>query len=134
MTEKSSFTLIYAIERDGSIFESPPLYTEARRVELPRGLHVCPGQDRLSSDREAERGEGRCRINTGSKTPVRTPEVAGTIVYSLSGHDYGLAADDTRFSGIPHTSVTLDPTGDYPSFTIQTADLEEITDPAPLPR
>lgn len=49
---------------------------------------------------------------------------AGSIVYSLRGHDYGLASDDTRMTGIEHVSVTLKPDGDYPSFTIPRADLE----------
>lgn len=52
---------------------------------------------------------------------------AGTIVYSLRGHDYGLASDDTRMTGIEHVSVTLNSDGDYPSFTIVKADLEPIT-------
>lgn len=52
---------------------------------------------------------------------------AGTIVYDLLKHDYGLASDDTRFSGIEHVSVTLDPTGDWPSFTVIKSDLEPVT-------
>ena len=44
--------------------------------------------------------------------------VAGTSVYSARGYDYGLASDDTRMTGVEHTSVTLDPNGDYPVFTI----------------
>ena len=51
---------------------------------------------------------------------------AGTICYDLMKHDYGLASDDTRLTGVPHVSVTLDPEGGYPSFTIVAADLEEI--------
>ena len=51
---------------------------------------------------------------------------AGTTVYSLRGHDYGLASDDSRMTGVEHKSVTLDPNGDYPSFTIQTKSLERI--------
>jgi len=42
----------------------------------------------------------------------------GDIVYDLKSWDYGLAGDDSRITGVPHVSVTLDPTGDYPSFTI----------------
>jgi hypothetical protein len=56
----------------------------------------------------------------GDKVPV------GTIVYDLKGWDYGLASDDTRFTGVKHVSVTLDPEGDYPSFTIRQSDLKEI--------
>ena len=48
---------------------------------------------------------------------------AGTVCYDLLKHDYGLASDDTRMTGIPHVSVTLDPEGGYPSFTIQASDL-----------
>jgi hypothetical protein len=51
---------------------------------------------------------------------------AGTIVYSLRGHDYDLARDDTRHTGIEHVSVTLSPDGDYPSFTIQKKSLEIV--------
>jgi hypothetical protein len=50
----------------------------------------------------------------------------GTIVYDLRGYDYGLASDDTRFTGIVHVSVTLKPDGDYPSFTIARDSLERI--------
>jgi len=52
---------------------------------------------------------------------------AGTICYDFSGHDYGLAADDTRMTGIPHVSVTLDPDGGTPSFTIVATSLEKVT-------
>lgn len=50
----------------------------------------------------------------------------GTIVYDLRGYDYGLASDDTRFTGIKHVSVTLNENGDYPSFTICESSLEKI--------
>jgi hypothetical protein len=53
---------------------------------------------------------------------------AGTICYGLMMHDYGLASDDTRITGVPHVSVTLDPDGGYPSFTVVAADLEKIND------
>lgn len=52
----------------------------------------------------------------------------GDIVYDLLRHDYGLANDDSRATGILHKSVTLDPTGDYPSFTVPAHNLEEIHD------
>lgn len=51
---------------------------------------------------------------------------AGTTVYEVTGYDYGLARDDSVYSGIPHISVTLDATGGYPSFTVPTCDLEKI--------
>lgn len=50
----------------------------------------------------------------------------GTIVYMARNHDYGLASDDTRSTGIQHVSVTLDPSGDYPFFTIPVRDLEPL--------
>ncbi len=53
---------------------------------------------------------------------------AGTIVYDQMGHDYGLASDDTHFTGIEHKSVTLNSDGDYPGFTVPVRDLFEIKD------
>lgn len=50
----------------------------------------------------------------------------GTIVYKLAKHDYGLARDDTDYTGVEHISVTLKPDGDYPSFTIPYEFLEEV--------
>lgn len=43
---------------------------------------------------------------------------AGTIVYDLSGTDYGCANDDTRHTGVEHISVTLKPDGGYPGFSV----------------
>ena len=50
----------------------------------------------------------------------------GTLAYSCNGYDYGCANDDSRMTGIEHRSVTLDPTGAYPFFTIPKEDLEEV--------
>lgn len=50
----------------------------------------------------------------------------GQTVYPLKGWDYGCANDDTRFTQIAHVSVTLDPAGAYPFFTIPVVDLEPI--------
>lgn len=50
----------------------------------------------------------------------------GTIVYRQSGYDYGLASDDTRMTGIPHISVTLNSDGDYPGFTVPERDIEKV--------
>lgn len=50
----------------------------------------------------------------------------GDIVYEQLGHDYGLANDDTSFTGEQHVSVTLKETGDYPGFTIPLVQLEEL--------
>lgn len=43
---------------------------------------------------------------------------AGDAVYDQRGHDYGLASDDTRITGIEHVTVTLNENGDYPGFTV----------------
>jgi hypothetical protein len=48
---------------------------------------------------------------------------AGTTVYRPKGHDYGLSDDDTRMTGVIHISVTLDPDGGYPLFTVPRADV-----------
>lgn len=53
---------------------------------------------------------------------------AGVIVYDLRRVDYGLASDDTRFTGIEHVSVTLDPNGDYPAFTVPKTGLRKIVE------
>lgn len=50
----------------------------------------------------------------------------GTVVYDFMFHDYGLASDDSRYTGIEHVSVTMDPEGGYPSFTIPKHKLKEI--------
>lgn len=50
----------------------------------------------------------------------------GQLVYDCKRHDYGCASDDTRMTGVEHVSVTLDPEGDYPFFTIPTADIEAV--------
>lgn len=51
---------------------------------------------------------------------------AGTVVYKQVLYDYGLAADDTRGTGVPHVTVTLDPKGGYPGFTIPVSALERL--------
>jgi len=51
---------------------------------------------------------------------------AGTICYEFMGCDYGLSNDDTRALGIPHVSVTLDPAGGTPSFTVRKSALEKV--------
>lgn len=60
------------------------------------------------------------------KYQVIQGENIGKFVYSLKYHDYGLASDDTRHTGIEHVSVTFDKTGDYPSFTIPKHFLKEV--------
>lgn len=64
------------------------------------------------------------RLKSDSQLEPRAK--AGTIVYGIAGHDYGLASDDSRITGVPHTSVTLDPQGGPPSFTIPTDALEVV--------
>ena len=51
---------------------------------------------------------------------------AGTVCYAARYHDYGCANDDTRSTGQDHTSVTLNPSGGYPFFTVPVDDLEEV--------
>lgn len=48
------------------------------------------------------------------------------VVYDCVLSDFGGADDDTRLLGYPHTSVTHDPNGGYPYFTIPTSDIQEI--------
>lgn len=48
---------------------------------------------------------------------------AGTIIYHATGYDYGMASDDTRMTGVEHTSMTLEPSGDYPTFTVPYRDI-----------
>jgi hypothetical protein len=44
---------------------------------------------------------------------------AGTVVFKYRGYDYGCAADDTAITGEKHISVTLDPEGGTPFFTVR---------------
>ena len=53
-----------------------------------------------------------------------SPVEVGATVYACKGYDYGSANDDTRRMNIHHLSVTLDPDGGYPFFTIPACDLE----------
>lgn len=49
---------------------------------------------------------------------------AGDIVFRASGYDYGLARDDSWYTGKPHISVTKNADGSGPSFTIAEEDIE----------
>lgn len=51
---------------------------------------------------------------------------AGDNVYRLAGTDYGCASDDTAILGVHHISVTNDPGGGYPFFTVPSADLAAL--------
>lgn len=42
----------------------------------------------------------------------------GSIVFTCVKPDYGIAAGDSRMLGEPCLAVTLDPTGDYPFWTV----------------
>jgi len=50
----------------------------------------------------------------------------GDIVYDQQTHDYGLANEDSRITGIEHRSVTKNEDGGYPGFTISVFDIEEL--------
>jgi hypothetical protein len=50
----------------------------------------------------------------------------GTIAYKSAKHDYGLAGDDTRITGVEHISLSLKEDGDYPFFTHPLHLLKEI--------
>jgi hypothetical protein len=51
---------------------------------------------------------------------------AGSIIYRAKGYDYGLSSDDARMTGKPHTSMTLEPSGNYPSFTVPDEDFAPL--------
>lgn len=53
----------------------------------------------------------------------------GVTVYSCVKPDYGSANDDTRMTGVPHISLTLNASGDYPFFTHAFKDLEKVDKP-----
>lgn len=54
----------------------------------------------------------------------RSEHLAGITVYRCSCHDYGLARDDTNYTGVEHISVSLKEDGDYPFFTVPLHDLK----------
>jgi hypothetical protein len=49
----------------------------------------------------------------------------GTQVYHFMKYDYGCANDDTRATGVEHISVSENPQGDYPFFTVPLPHLEK---------
>ncbi len=51
---------------------------------------------------------------------------AGETVYQCILNDYGKVDADARAAGAPHTYVTTRPNGDYPAFTIPSADIQAI--------
>jgi hypothetical protein len=50
----------------------------------------------------------------------------GTKVYPCKVYDFGLAAWDSLNSDEDFISVSTQPSGDYPVFTISIDDLEEV--------
>lgn len=50
---------------------------------------------------------------------------AGTTVYEFLHTDFGLSEQESQFYGFEFVSVTLDPNGNYPSFTVPVAHLKE---------
>jgi len=62
--------------------------------------------------------EQKWKPNAYKLTHERFGHPAGTIVFDSWGHDYGCANDDSRSSGVEHTSVTLNADGSYPFFTV----------------
>jgi len=59
---------------------------------------------------------------------TETKATAGTIVFACTKHDYGLARDDTRMTGVPHISVTMKSDGGYPFFTVPKDSVEEVAE------
>lgn len=53
---------------------------------------------------------------------------AGSLVNQAMSYDYGLARDDANWTGVEHVSVTVDPNGGYPFFTVPLHDLVELYD------
>lgn len=49
---------------------------------------------------------------------------AGDTVYMLKQHDFGCAREDTEETGIEHISVTHNPNGGYPFFTVSINEVE----------
>lgn len=50
----------------------------------------------------------------------------GKTVYELIEDDFGQAEHDSHETGFKHISVTSDPRGDYPGFTVPECDLKEL--------
>lgn len=50
----------------------------------------------------------------------------GDVVYEFINYDYGLARDDTNFTGIYHVSVSKKSDGGYPAYTIPFHNLIQI--------
>src|SRR5262249_52283497 len=94
------------------------------RHDATTGARCAPVVQQAALKKECIVASKKFRIKESGTNSRDYP--AGTICYDLMGHDYGLASDDTRITGMQHVSVTLDPTGDYPSFTVVASSLEEL--------
>lgn len=57
------------------------------------------------------------RVTKGSDLEPKA--TVGSTVYECVFWDFGLSAEDTDRTGHLHISVTLDPKGHYPCFTIR---------------
>ncbi len=55
----------------------------------------------------------------------------GEVVYDQMEHDYGLANDDSRITGIEHRTVTKNPDGKAPGFTVSVFDIKPLSDELP---
>jgi hypothetical protein len=53
------------------------------------------------------------------------PDPQGTV-YELLQDDFDCAQIESLSTGVPHISVTLDPKGQYPSFTVPLSQVREI--------
>lgn len=51
---------------------------------------------------------------------------AGVTLYKCKLTDYGLASQDTRQFGFQCISVTQDPNGGHPCYSVAVHDLEEV--------
>lgn len=60
------------------------------------------------------------------KFAVLGGKYAGKIVYETAHHDTGEAKRVSLSSGVDHTSVTFNPSGNLPFFTVPTRSLKEI--------
>lgn len=53
-------------------------------------------------------------------------ELDGQTVYELLEDDFGAAEIDSHDTGIKHLSVTANPDGSYPGFTVPVMDLQAL--------
>lgn len=72
----------------------------------------------------------RFRVLNERKIDGMTYASVGDVVYDLLQCDYGGADDDTRITGVKHCSVTKEPNGSYPFFTIPVSHLAALEDAA----